>query len=70
MTTFTIHPENKDQSKVLKAFLKSLGFKFEIDTKSKYSSDFVEMIEKGEKEFKEGKTTSVKRKDLKKFLGE
>ncbi len=69
MATFTIQTKDKNQSKVLKSFLKALGFEFHVDTKTTYSKEFVEMIEKGEKEIKEGKTTSVKKEDLKTFLG-
>ncbi len=68
MATFTIHTDDKNQSKILSAFLKALGFKFEVETKSAYSKDFIEMIEKGQKEFNEGKTTSIQKEDLKKFL--
>jgi hypothetical protein len=49
MKTIIVHPENKDPSKILEAFLKSLGFKFEIDTKSTFSKDFAEMVEKRER---------------------
>jgi hypothetical protein len=66
MATFTIHTKDKNQSKILKAFLKAVGFDFQVDTNS--SSGLSEILLKGQKEFEEGKTTSVKREDLKKFL--
>lgn len=66
MATFTIHTKDKNQSKILKAFLKALGFDFKVDTNP--PSELNEILLKGQKEFEEGKTTSVKREDLKKFL--
>ena len=66
MATFTIHTKDKNQSKILKAFLKAVGFDFQVDANT--SSELSELLLKGQKEFEEGKTTSVKREDLKKLL--
>jgi hypothetical protein len=66
MATFTIHTKDKNQSKILKAFLKAVGFDFQVDANT--SSELSELLLKGQKEFEEGKTTSVKREELKKLL--
>lgn len=66
MATFTIHTKDKNQSKILKAFLKAVGFDFQVDANK--SSELSELLLKGQKEFEEGKTTSVKREELKKLL--
>ena len=45
MTTFTIHTEDKEQLNALKAFMKALKIKFEMNKEDKpYNSEFVEKI--------------------------
>jgi hypothetical protein len=65
MTTFTIHTEDKEQLKALKAILKALKVKFEISKDdSSYHPDFVSKIEKSRKDFKEGKGTVISMNEL------
>ena len=70
MTTFTIHTEDKEHLKALKAVLKALKIKFEISKDDKpYNPEFVAKIEKSRKEIAEGKTTRVSIDKLDEFLG-
>ena len=67
--TFIAHPTTIEQINVLKAFMKALKIKFEIYKEKPYNPEFVEKIEKSKQEFKEGKSTRVKKEDLQNFLG-
>jgi hypothetical protein len=65
MTTFTIHTENKEQLVALKAFMKALKIKFEMNKDDKpYNPEFVAKIEKGKKEIAEGKGIKMSTKDI------
>lgn len=77
MGTLIVHPKNKEQLSVLKAFMKALKISFEEDKdeivskKDKvsepvvsYDPEFVKKIKRGEEEFKSGKFTAIKTKDL------
>lgn len=65
---FIIQPDTTEQASALKAFVKALKMKFEVAEKP-YNPDFVAKIMKSEQEFKQGKTTRVKKEDLSNFLG-
>jgi hypothetical protein len=65
----TAHTEDASQIEAIKAVMKALKIKFEITKEQAYNPEFVEKIEKSKKEFKEGKTTRVKKEDLQNFLG-
>ncbi len=67
--TFIIHPETKEQENALMAFIKALKIKFEVSKEQPYNPDFVAKVEESSKQAKEGKTTRVKKEDLKEFLG-
>lgn len=67
--TFIIHPETTEQENALKAFVKALKMKFEITKEKPYDPDFVAKIKESKQQVNEGKTTSVKKEDLKDFLG-
>ena len=70
MTTFTIHTEDKEHLNALKAMLKALKVKFEISNEDKpYNPEFVAKIKESEKQFQNGDYTTVKKEDLKEFLG-
>lgn len=70
MTTFTIHTEDKEHLNALKAMLKALKVKFEISNEDKpYNPEFVAKIKESEKQFQNGNYTTVKKEDLKEFLG-
>jgi hypothetical protein len=65
----TIHPEDASQIEAIKAFMKALKIKFELSKDQPYDPEFVKKIEKSKQDFKEGKSTSVKKEDLQSFLG-
>ncbi len=70
MTTFTIHTEDKEHLKALKAVLKALKIKFEISNEDKpYNPEFVAKIKESKKQHENGEFTTVKKEDLKNFLG-
>lgn len=63
---FIAHPTNVEQVNVLKAVVKALKIKFEVakETESPYNKDFVDMVLKGDKDFKQGNFKTIKTKDL------
>jgi hypothetical protein len=65
----TAYTEDDSQIEAVKAFMKALKIKFEISKEKPYNPEFVEKIEKSKQEFKEGKSTRVKKEDLQSFLG-
>jgi hypothetical protein len=70
MTTFTIHTDDVEQLKALKAVLKALKIKFEVDKQEQpYDPAFVSKIKKSQKQLKEGKSTIIKSDQLDDFLG-
>jgi hypothetical protein len=70
MTTFTIHTEDKEHLNAVKAVLKALKVKFEISKDYKpYNSEFVAKIKESKKQHTNGEYTTVKKEDLKNFLG-
>jgi len=61
METVVIHPKNKEQLAVIKAFAKALKMDFETKTKeSPYHPEFVKRILDGDKSAKEGNVTRIK----------
>jgi len=59
------HPGSEDKFEALKAFMKALKIKFEISkSKSPYNSEFVAMIQQGDKDLKNGKGKKVTLKEL------
>lgn len=71
MQTITIKAYTEDASQIeaVKAVMKALKIKFEISTEKPYNPEFVAKIEKSKQEFKDGKSTRVKKEDLQSFLG-
>jgi hypothetical protein len=57
MTAINIKAYTNDNTQIeaIKAFLQAFKIKFEIGTDKPYNPEFVEMINKGDKEFAEGK---------------
>ncbi len=53
------HPVSEDKLESLKAFLKALKIKFEISKEEVYNNDFVEMIQKGDEDLKNGKGKTI-----------
>jgi len=66
---FIAHPQTSEQVSALKAFMQALKIKFEITKEGTYNSDFIAKIEESREQAKNGKVTSVKKEDLKEFLG-
>lgn len=65
----TIHPEDASQVEAIKAFMKALKIKFEVNKDPHYNAEFIKKIEKSKQEFEEGKSTRIKKEDLQDFLG-
>ena len=63
-TIYTVLPETQEQETALKAFIKALKIKFEVSKERPYNAEFVEKIERGLKQAKEGKVTAIKMEDL------
>lgn len=57
-------PNTTEQENALKAFGKALKLKFEVKTKP-YNAEFVEMIEKGDKDLAEGKGIKMSAEEFK-----
>ena len=70
MTTFTVHTDDKEQLKVLKAFMKALKIKFDVSNDdTSYNPEFVAKIMESKQQAENGNYTTVKKEDLKEFLG-
>ena len=65
----TAYTEDDSQIEAIKAIMKALKIKFEISKEKPYNPEFVAKIEKSKQEFKDGKSTRVKKEDLQSFLG-
>ncbi len=63
-TIFIAHPTTIDQVNALKAFVKALKIKFEVPTEKPYNAAFVAKIQKGRKDFKGGKGTTITSEQL------
>ena len=65
MTTFTIHTDDKDQLKAVKAVLKALKVKFDVKKNNEpFNAELISKIEKGKKEISEGKGIKMSAEDL------
>jgi hypothetical protein len=62
--TISANKLDKLQLEALKAFLKALKIKFELDADKPYDKKFVAMIQQGDKDLKKGKGKKVSLKDL------
>lgn len=70
MTTFTVHTDDKEQLKVLKAFMKALKIKFDVSNDdTTYNPEFVAKIMESKQQAENGNYTTVQKEDLKEFLG-
>ncbi|MBB3054834.1 DUF2683 family protein [Mucilaginibacter gotjawali] len=63
MGTLIAHPESKEKSDALKAFMKALKIRFE-EEKSPYNAEFVEKIKRSEEDFKVGRFKAIRTDDL------
>ena len=66
MEAITIHPKNKEQLNALEIILNAMKVPFEKskDIVSPYNPEFVAKIKISEKNFSEGKFTTIKIEDL------
>lgn len=66
METLIVRPKNKEQLAALKTFMTAFKISFQEnkDDKINYNPEFVEKIQRSEKDFKEGKFKVVKTEDL------
>jgi uncharacterized protein with ATP-grasp and redox domains len=63
-TNITTYTDDASQIDAIKAFMKALKIKFEMEPKSTYNKKFVTKIVQGDDEFKKGKSKSIKTEDL------
>ena len=63
-TYIKTYTENASQLDAIKAFMKALKIKFEVQKESPYDQSFVTQILKGDEEFKKGKFKAIKTSDL------
>lgn len=63
-TYIKAYTENDSQLDAIKAFMKALKIKFEVQKESPYDQSFVTKILKGDEEFKKGKFKAIKTSDL------
>lgn len=66
---FIVHPQNKEEETVLKAFMNALKIKFEVTKDGNYNPEFLAKIEKSRKQFTNGEFVSVEKDQLEEFLG-
>jgi len=57
--TIIVEPENKDQIAALKAVLKAMKIKFSVKKEKEYNPEFVKKILKGQKDFQEGRFSTI-----------
>ncbi len=63
------HPKTTEEFRALTAFMEALKIRFEVPKESPYNPEFVAKIQESRQQVKEGKTTRVKKENLKEFLG-
>lgn len=54
-----VHPVSDDKFEALKAVMKALKIKFEVRDKREYKRDFVELIQQGDIDRKNGKGRKI-----------
>lgn len=64
METILIYPESKEQIKAFQQMAKALKVPFEIKEESPYKSEFVDMVNQGDKDFKNGKGKKMQLDDI------
>jgi DNA-dependent RNA polymerase auxiliary subunit epsilon len=61
------HPKDETQTNVLKAVMEALNIKFEEE--KPYNKDFVEKIKNSKLQYENGQFTTIKKTQIKEFLG-
>lgn len=64
METLTVHTKNKEQSRIIKAFLKALKIPFQSSEESPYEPEFVAKIKESEQQAREGKVKAIETDEL------
>ena len=59
MDALLVYPENKKQLKAIKSVMVALNVRFEKKEESPYDPEFVAKIERGKKDFEEGRYTTI-----------
>ena len=62
-----IRPLTREKLNALKSFLSAFNLDYEVQ--KPYNADFVKKIQKSRQEFEDGNFKSVRKEDLKQFLG-
>ena len=63
-TNITAYTDDASQLDAIKAFMKALKIRFEVQKESPYDKKFVNKILQGEEEFKKGKSKAIKTAEL------
>ncbi|RYE17805.1 MAG: hypothetical protein EOP45_15145 [Sphingobacteriaceae bacterium] len=63
METLIVQPENKEQLKALKAFMKAMKIRFQKEEKS-YSQEFITKMAQAEEDVQAGRTTKIEPADI------
>jgi hypothetical protein len=61
---FKAYTSNSQQIEAIKAFMKALNIKYEVDKESPYNPDFVKKIKTSQKQANEGKTVKIELDDI------
>lgn len=72
MDSIIVYPKNKKQKTLLESLLKEMNVRFEIEDTDETlmtKEEFYARIEEARQEAREGKVITVKKEDLKSFLG-
>ena len=64
METILIRPNSKEQIKAFEQMAKALKVPFKINKESPYNPEFVAMVKKADKDFKNGKGKKVQLDDI------
>ncbi|MEY4540191.1 MAG: hypothetical protein RLZZ306_1948 [Bacteroidota bacterium] len=65
----TAYPSDMPQMVAIKAVMKALKIKFELNKEEPYNPEFVAKIQKGRQDYKDGNFITVKEENFKAFLG-
>lgn len=63
METLIVQPENKEQLKALKAFMKTMKIRFQKEDKP-YSQEFINKMQQAEDDIKSGRITKIEPADI------
>ena len=64
METLLVQPQNKEQLKAVKAFLKALKVDFTTTKNKAYNKEWEEKMKRSEEDYKAGRVKEIKTEDL------